>query len=176
MSGTRNGLFYWDSCIYLAWFKKEQAYSEYLPAIGDLLEQSKRNAVRIITSTLTLLEVLNKDLEPSAEKEFRDLFDFEIHKPIDLDIVIALRARQYRLHYMNIGSVYPALPDSVHLATAFLNGVDEMHTFDDGKRGQAKERFSPLAHSGNIAGDALTISRPPKSAPTPPPAQGSLFS
>jgi len=51
------------------------------------------------------------------------------------------------------------------MATAFLNGADEMHTFDDGKKGPKGEKFSLLGNSGNIAVDALTICRPPKIAP-----------
>ncbi len=49
-------------------------------------------------------------------------------------------------------------PDAVHLATAILHDVDEMHTFDQNDKPNKRRALIPL--SGNVAGHKLIICKP----------------
>ena len=69
-------IFYWDACIYLAWIKNEEAIygKERMDAIHKILKDNfDKNAV-IITSTLTIVEVLSADLTSDQEELFPQVF------------------------------------------------------------------------------------------------------
>jgi predicted nucleic acid-binding protein len=159
MSGSRK-TYYWDTCVYLAWLNEEPRPE--LSAIKTLLTENRENKSTIITSTLTLVEVLAKKLPPEKEKLFRELFTFEIHTAYDLDIQIAFKARDIRGYYLDLIKPRPSCADAIHLATAIFHQVDIFHTFDDGKKADpdTKEKFSLLGHNGDIAGEVLRIEVP----------------
>ncbi len=45
---------YWDACVVLSYINAD---SERLPVLGELLAEARRGKVRIVTSTLSVVEV-----------------------------------------------------------------------------------------------------------------------
>lgn len=90
-------------------------------------------------------------------------FNSGTHQAYDVDWAVALKSRAIRSYYCENrpGDKPPAIPDCIHLATAVLLKVTELHTFDDGGKGG----FSLLALDGDVAGDAISIKKPVSSTP-----------
>src|SRR6266851_3032862 len=152
MSGSKP-IYYWDSCIYLAWLKREA--SSNLASIEAIADENKRRNNIIVTSVITKLEVLDATLTPDQERLFNESFAFGTHELYELDGAVVLKARSYRSYYVKnpIGKKCLPVPDAIHLATAFACQTDEFHTFDDGGKGG----ISLLSLDGNVAGDAIKI-------------------
>ena len=49
-------LYYWDSCLFIAWLKDEQRKTGDMDGVREVIEQAKRRKVRLMTSVLTLTE------------------------------------------------------------------------------------------------------------------------
>jgi predicted nucleic acid-binding protein len=158
MSGSNTPTYYWDACVYIAWVKKDFQDGVHLEHIEELIRRSRTGDVTIITSTITITEVLDFGVE--GRDEFLKLFHQEQHEAFDVDIRVATKAHQYREYYRAQKSPGPTTADAIHLATAFLYQAKAFHTFDDGKKERKSGRFSLLAHNGNVAGDAISICKP----------------
>ena len=52
MAGT-DPVYYWDSCLFLAWIKDEQRPTGEMDGVREVVERFKRREVKIITSVLT---------------------------------------------------------------------------------------------------------------------------
>ena len=165
MSGSKKR-YYWDACIYIAWLNQESSKAPWLPAINEIIAANKKRDNLIITSVLTLMEVLESKMTPEQEKAFQDCFYFGTHERYDIDVPVVMKARRYRDHYLTnkVSGKSLAVYDAFHLATAAIHKVDEFHTFDDGKGSKA---CSLLALDGNVAGDTLKICRPETHTGTP---------
>lgn len=153
--------YYWDTCLFLAWIKDEQRNSGDMDGVREVIDRSKRREVKIITSTLTSVEVLQSRLPAGMERLFND-FMKRIQR-IGVDSKIAAMAHDIRDHYQrnkeqNSGKLLTT-PDAIHLATAIMYRSTEFHTFDDGKSGSSKN-LGLLGLSGNVAGHRLTICKP----------------
>ena len=77
MSGTdKTEVYYWDACIYLAWLKDERnAYGDAaIDALARIAKDHFDRKVAIVTSTLTLIEVLSSSLTEEQEKRFHRCF------------------------------------------------------------------------------------------------------
>ncbi|MFH1158107.1 MAG: type II toxin-antitoxin system VapC family toxin [Pseudomonadota bacterium] len=115
---------YWDSDCFLAWLQDE--------ASADLCRQVWESArdgnVIIVTSALTLAEVLAMKRKTAIPKEKRDdvinFFKNEYIVVINLDRKIAENARDLVWD----SGIDPK--DAVHVATALKLGLNMMHTFD----------------------------------------------
>ncbi|MGB8438102.1 MAG: hypothetical protein WCE26_01840 [Candidatus Acidiferrales bacterium] len=68
-----NPLYYWDTCIFLAWINDEQRKSGEMDGVREVVERSKRREVRIMTSVLTSVEVLQSKLPVGMENLFYGL-------------------------------------------------------------------------------------------------------
>jgi predicted nucleic acid-binding protein len=165
MSGTKNSVYYWDACVYMAWLKQEDAYKDALPHIAEILRLNKERKNIIITSTLTICEVLESGLNADQDKEFLGCFRFKEHVSYDVDPPIAHRARELRDYYranpVN-GKSSLTTPDAIHLATATIHGADAFHTFDNGgmKDGEGKKGIPLLKLGGKIGKYDLAIGHP----------------
>jgi len=169
---TKPKIFYWDACIYLAWIKNEEAIygKERMDAIHKILKDNfEKNAV-IITSTLTIVEVLSADLTSDQEELFHKSFRPSDHIRYDLDPPIALKARDFRRRCLDHPSGKKlATPDAIHLATAAICSADEFLTFDKG--GSDKKYLGLLGLSKDERVDELLIAEPT----LPPDTQVTLF-
>lgn len=121
---------YWDSCVWIGLINQEP---DKLAVCEHVIEQAQSGSVEIWTSTLSLAEVFKKKCngvnvttaQPS-DANFENFLsqDYVVLIQVDHDVGTVAR-RLLRAH--------PALAkpaDAVHLASALLNNVDEMHTFD----------------------------------------------
>lgn len=97
------------------------------------MEQAERGDIQIITSAFTLAEVFKRKcdtvantLPPASDTIFEQYFlkDFVILVAVDREV--ATYARRLLRRFKEIKQPQ----DAVHLATAALNDVDELHTYD----------------------------------------------
>jgi predicted nucleic acid-binding protein len=158
MAGAET-VYYWDTCLFLAWLKDEERPSGEMDGVREIVERSQRKEVKIVTSVLTTVEVLSGKIPVGMDTLFSGLMK-RIH-PLSMDIKIAQVAHDLRNYYSNNRAQYGGkmlgTPDAIHLATAILYRVTEFHTFDND--GDAKT-LGLLPLSGNVGGNRLTICKP----------------
>lgn len=120
-------LIYWDSCAFLGWL---QAEPDKMDLCSGTLDRAKAGEVGIITSALTLTEVLWTKGGPKLPEDKADtLRKFFRHSYIRLHNVtrgVAERAQDVVWNH----NVKPK--DAIHVATALELGVPTLETFDDG--------------------------------------------
>lgn len=164
MTGRKS--YYWDSCVFLTWLNRNSPHEialrgDFISVIQQILEENEKGRCQIITSQVTFIEAL-----PSGHSAVDDIFlkrllSRDPNQAYDVDPRVTSKAREIRDFYFKLKQDDPSVrvpntPDSIHLATAIILKVDEVHTFDTGK----KDQFDWIALSGNIAGYNLAISKP----------------
>ena len=173
MSGRHKAQsYYFDACIYLAYLQNDTAsYSKRkIASIGTVWSRSERGDVAVMTSTVTITEVLSHKLSRDAEKKFFQAINFA-HQVEDVTPPIALRAREYRDYYQKKPVQVPGgdkkairsgltTPDAIHLATASINRCDEFWTFDGCAVGSAKKDIGLLWLGNSVGDDSLIICQP----------------
>ena len=136
---------YWDSNCFLAWLQEEPAGFE---SCEQVLESAERGECRIVTSTLTIAEVLNrrgsKPIDRADRNRVVDFFRRSYIATSPLTRVIAENSREIVWDY----GIHPR--DAVHVATALYLKVDILHTFDK----------KLIAKSGKINGHSILIEEP----------------
>lgn len=147
MAGA-NPLYYWDTCMFLAWIKDEDRKSGEMDGVREIIERSKRRDCRIMTSVITTVEVLQATIPAGVDTLFTGLVR-RISR-VGVDTKVAQLAHDIRNHYQKSGKKLKT-PDALHLATAILHRADQFHTFDE-------DDLIPL--SGNVAGNKLVICKP----------------
>lgn len=126
---------YWDSVSYLNYLKGNHPRHNELQMIID---DWKSGAVTIVTSALTITEVLyvkiqdseaRMQIDRSREEDLRQLFEPPPHQfltIVELNRWIAMGARELVWSY----GVLPK--DAIHVASALQAHVPVLHTFDGG--------------------------------------------
>jgi predicted nucleic acid-binding protein len=175
MSGTdKTNIYYWDACAYLAWIKnEEEAFGkDAIDALAAIVKDHFDRKVAIVTSTITLIEVLSSSLSEEEEKRFRLSFKPGDHLLYEVDPPIAFKARDFRERLLKNqdGKTLPT-PDAIHLATAVICKADAFITFDEGKKN--KRYFGLLELNKDPRVDGLEICRPEFRKPPEP--QRELF-
>jgi predicted nucleic acid-binding protein len=169
MAGS-NPIYYWDTCIFLAWLKDEQSRKAgEMTGVYDCLNKFKRRELSLMTSTLTITEITIAKIPAGTET----LLDGAMQRPnftkISADVKVARLARDLRNYYLSRENEYEgktlSVPDAIHLASAILYRATEFHTFD-GKDGTRDKTLGLLPLSGNVGGHAITICKPPASSGT----------
>jgi len=160
MSGIRP-LYYWDACVFIAWLTEDPAYTQYLPGLEEYASQVDRNEIGLVTSTVIRTEVLPDTMTASAAARFGAFLKRRNVTEAAVDPRVSSLSASIRNYYVKEkregrASKIISTPDAIHLATAILYEVKEMHTFDDGGKGE----LSLLSLSGNVAGYALRICQP----------------
>ena len=158
--------YYWDACMWIALIKRE---SGRFDACRIVIEKAQRGEVEIWTSSFTLAEVWKRrcsgedaGLAESDDEAFEDYIeqDFIIRVAVDVDVGTA--ARRLLRKFPSVGKPQ----DAIHVATALIENVDELHTFD---------RQDLLSLDGLLErqdGVKLRICIP---QPPPDPDEGTLF-
>lgn len=119
---------YCDADVFIGWFNKE---NDKVKACRGLVDASEKGAVQIITSALTLTEVIKikgqQPLPQSKEEIIKGFFEREFVGIVNVDRRTAEFARDLIWCYPHL---HPK--DSIHVATASLTeGIDVLYTFDD---------------------------------------------
>jgi predicted nucleic acid-binding protein len=143
-----NPLYYWDSCLFIAWLKDEERPIGDMDGVREVVELVKARDARIITSLLTSVEVLSAKMPVGIDSLFGQFLK-RINR-VGMEVKIADLAHNLRNYYAISGGKIMKTPDAIHLATAILYRVDEFHTFDD----------ELISLSGNVAGHNLKICKP----------------
>ena len=146
---------YCDANIFLGWFNNEE---DEVEACRGLVDASEKGEVRIITSALTLTEVIKikgqQPLPQSKEETIKGVFEQEFVSIVNVDRRTAEFARDLIWRYPHLNP-----KDSLHAATALITeGVDVLYTFDEDLlrlNGQLGE--SPLRISTPDIPDQLSI-------------------
>lgn len=178
---SKNERIYFDSCIYLAFYRKE--VSSYGKARMDAVFQtwfdnSSGNGPTIVTSSIAIAEVVPRLKESALDAEiedFKNKFKFGKHELHDPDPKISERAADYRVYYKS-NPVSPPTPDAagkrdpvsnlttcdaIHLATAVLYKCDEFWTFDGLNPKPDKHRsVKPLWLNNAVGKDRIIITPP----------------
>lgn len=138
-------IFYWDACIFLEHLREEKVVARKRTAIRRTLSENKDHKNRIITSTITHVEVLPKKLtlhDAQKEEEYWSFYDgiwfidLEVTRPI-VNLARALKDFYYVEADPENGVPYRMIStgDAIHLATAIIHNVEEFHTRDGRKSG-----------------------------------------
>lgn len=117
---------YWDSSAFIAYFKEEPGRVDLCQAVIDV---AQRGQTRIITSALTLSEVVHikgyEKLTPDFESDLGAFFEHDFLVLVDLNRAISEFARQ--LMWRHRLRAY----DANHLSTAIHADVHFVDAFDD---------------------------------------------
>lgn len=148
-------IYYWDTCLFLAWLKDEERRAGEMDGVRELIERARRRDVRLITSVLTTVEVLAAKMPAGMDTLFQNLMR-RVNRQA-MDIRVAQIAHDLRNHYVAQGGKTLSTPDAIHLATAILYRADEFHTFDT--EGSSRS-LGLIPLSGNVGGHRLTICKP----------------
>jgi predicted nucleic acid-binding protein len=159
MPGAKTPIYYWDTCLFLAWIKDEDRPSGEMAGVREVIANVKKRDAIIVTSVITATEVLQSYLPAGVETLFTGLMKRVEQKSVDIKIAkLAHDLRDYyTIRKSNFGDKTLSTPDALHLATAIMYRASEFHTFDlNGNRGS----LGLLPLSGNVAGHNLTICKP----------------
>ena len=172
MSGNLKRLpsYYFDACVYLAYLRNEESHygKARIRAIEAIWKQSERGGAAVLTSAITLTEVLAHKLNAKAEKKFIQIIQSGIHQCEDVTPPISMRARQYRDYYQANPVKCPhgegirsdlTTPDAIHLATAVIFNCEQFLTFDGSSSGR-KNTIGLLWLENKVGNDSLIISQP----------------
>jgi predicted nucleic acid-binding protein len=168
MVGTRP-VYYWDTCLFLAWLKDEQRKAGEMDAVKDVLERFKRRELTLMTSAITIAEISVAKVSSGTYTLLDDVMQRSNFSRIAVDSKIAKLARDLRDHYLSKDPTAMTLsvPDAIHVASAIMYRANEMHTFDESNNNKQKW-LGLIPLSGNVGGHGLTICKPPE------PMQGRL--
>ncbi|MBX3515170.1 MAG: PIN domain-containing protein [Xanthobacteraceae bacterium] len=162
--------YYWDACAWIALIQQEP---QRFDSLNYVIELARKNEAAIWTSNFTLAEVYKPysgedgkqlSLLPQHDKTFEDFILQPFVERVQVDFDIGVLARK-------LLRKYPAIKkpqDGIHLATALLNNIDELHTYD-------RENLLDLSEKiERRDGKKLKICHPPV-RPKPKPAPAPLF-
>ncbi len=132
---------YWDANAFLGWLKAE---ADRVDACRGVLEAAQAGQVRIVTSALTLVEVIKLSRETqipkSDAKVIRDFFQNSFIDVKDVNRYIAETAREL------IWDHELSPKDAVHVATAVRFRIRRVETFDKHLLGMDGKVGSPALH------------------------------
>lgn len=144
---------YWDSDVFLGWFQNEAGKVDRCEGV---IQRAERGEVLIVTSTLTLAEVLWMRNQPRLSKDKADLVQKFFRRSYIRVYNVTRKIAENAQGVVWDNGIKPK--DAIHVSTAINLKVDALETFDDGL----------LKKSGQVGEPLLKIRQPE------PPAQGSL--
>ena len=138
-------LIYWDTDAFLGWFQQEAGK---VNLCAGTIERAETGEVLIVTSALTIAEVLWKRNAPRLTKDkaeiLRKFFRRSYIRVWNINRTIAETAQDVVWNH----DIHPK--DALHVATALVVGVPTLETFDDGL----------IAKSGCCGSPPLIIRQP----------------
>jgi predicted nucleic acid-binding protein len=120
-------LVYFDSCVFLAWLKDEENRANL---VEELFEEARKGEIKIITSTLTIAEVLNiQGVKSPIPKERRD----DVRRMFQNEWIITKGVNR-RLAESSQEMVWEhgiKPKDGIHVATALAYKIPVFLSYDD---------------------------------------------
>ena len=154
---------YWDSNLFLTFLQNKPEEIEDVEIVGALLRKAEQRESLIIVSTVVIAEIRPRTEYDKARFEVvQDLFYSD--RPYVQVSAVSPRIADFA---SVIGGRYNKItvPDAIHVATACIEDVDVLLTFD-GPRDKERRRSGDLLHYDRvihkpIQGDPLLrIERP----------------
>ena len=136
---------YWDSNCFLAWLQEEPHGFE---SCEDVLKSAEHGRCRIITSTLTISEVLNIRGSKPIHRVDRDRVVNFFKREYIFTSPLTQRIAEHSRDLVWDFGIHPK--DAVHVATALAARVPILNTFDK----------KLIAKSGKIGDYSMQIERP----------------
>lgn len=133
MSGSKKPvLIAWDSCVWIAWFKRER--NKPLDDIRDVLKESESGASTVLLSVVCFSEVLDTT-EAAAGTSLREYAKRKNVYPADVDFRVADKASEIRkksilANTSGSGVNKIKTPDALIAATAIVYKATVLHSFD----------------------------------------------
>ncbi len=145
-------VYYWDTCIFIAWIKNEQLPNAEMNGVFEIADKIQSNRAILITSQLLTVELLPCKMPPHAMDLIERFFKRKNAQKKAVDGRVTQLAQKIRNEHPKVSP-----NDAIHLATAIHYEVDQFHTFDDG----GKDGSSILSLNGRIGDPPLVICKPP---------------
>lgn len=123
---------YWDACTWIALIQREKilvdGQTEDREALcRPIIVRAENGAIELVTSFLSYAEVCkHPGTKLSGEDKISAFFEHEYILPMPVDRGVGELAR--KLLMSGLPALRPA--DAIHVASAILANVREMHTFD----------------------------------------------
>lgn len=121
---------YWDACAWLGLIKGE---ADKVSDLDHVWSKAEHGEVEIWTSSFCIAEVYKvkcqegkAGLSPDGDSEIDNLFDQDFVRVVQVDTGVAKKAR----HLLRTQDKLKKPSDGIHLATAVLWNVDQLHTYD----------------------------------------------
>ena len=162
MSGK--GRIYWDSCIFIAHLNNEARQDpQGMLGIVELAELFDLGQIDLVTSTITIVEVLRTTIKLEDYQRFRMLFSRRNCFLIEVTRKIAEISEEIRSFYYQPGTPTIEVPDCIHLATAIWFQCETFYTFNgEGVRPGLLSLKSPIADRYNLPIQKPIPTRPPQ--------------
>ncbi len=124
-------LIYLDSCIFISWLKNEiRQDPKDMLGVEKLVNLFDMGQIDIVTSTITLTEVLESSIDKESFLIFRALFSRRNCHLVDVTREVAEISHQIRNFYHFPNQMTLGTPDCLHLATAIYYQCKTFYTFD----------------------------------------------
>jgi predicted nucleic acid-binding protein len=118
---------YWDSDCFLTWLKGEKTKKS---SCQGVIERAEAGKILIVTSALTLAEVIKLKGKPPIPKtdaqKIKDFFMQEFISIRNVDRFIAELGRTFMWHHKKLKH-----KDAIHIATAATYHITTLDTFDE---------------------------------------------
>jgi predicted nucleic acid-binding protein len=155
---------YWDSCIFIAHVKNEPRQDPLdMAGVSELACSFTFGQIELVTSTITITEVLRTSIGPENYEKFRKLFSWKNFQLIDVSKKIAEISHEIRDTFRGNQGATLQTPDCLHLATAIWFKCQTFYTFD----GCDQKRPGLLSLSNSFEQQYNLIIKKP--VPTSPP-------
>ena len=158
--------YYWDACCWIGLINQEPTRIVSLRYVN---ERAQKGEVQIWTSAFTLAEVFKRKcsdgqvgIKEDDDIAFEDYLEQDYIERVQVDVDVGTAARRLLRKYPSIKKPQ----DAIHVATALLYNIDELHTFD-GSDLLPLDGLLPMAN-----GSKLKICKPPL---PPDPLKGTMF-
>lgn len=115
--------YYWDSGLFIALLTGEQRAPGEMEGLLEVIHMADVDEAFIVTSHQSTIEVLGPADAPLTDA-FLEIFERPNYRLLPAVLPISRRAADYRR------DLSLKFADAIHLATAVLYGVDELHSFD----------------------------------------------
>lgn len=147
---TGKPLIYWDACIFLGYLQDEKRNDPMdMLGVQELVTRIDKDDLQLVTSVVTLCEVLESRLTVDQKSKFESLFRRRNFHLVDVHSRIARIAHDIRDYYqqMKVNDNLPTVgtPDALHLGTAIYMECTRFYTFDEKDEPRKRRAIIPLS-------------------------------